>query len=546
MTIETKEERLQKILQAQQLSAKKVVQSGDNDKDQDLDKGDKDIANGIVVHFKQIKNTPDEPDHEVKINQKIKYEISVTGTDLRLAEWKTSPKGILVLPNKKDIFVSIIDSDKTEVTLTGNRNGVASLNLILKDENDEQPQYSTNIQIRVTSTAPDLKFDCLATNCEKFEDLLTIRSESMQWPSKWEEVSKNFIVHLIDEEGNDVQNKVVELVFTRDKSTIITEPTIIKSEDDSEGKTRTNKYGIAIFKVKFKHAKPGEIAVFYASSENSETPAKEIKSKDFYVEITNEKLSSPKVPAALNGVLSYHSDNYCVNANLILGRDISESTQVGFYFNDQLKMLPCTDKSAISVRLENQALTNGVHYISFFTVDIFDNVCFSRRERIIVDNSLTGECGKKIKNIAPKPCISVTIPQICDRYFNSSNIRLVPTLCLQIRNRVAKMNIQKMIIIFNGYSKNIGSEKTLVYRSTMEIYADDPRLKNFLQDTTPNVEPINIVEFEDPELNSILADALPNIEVGYLGIQVMVFEKTGDCYLCGENMYTVALRLPCA
>lgn len=52
---------------------------------------------------------------------------------------------------------------------------------------------------------------------------------------------------------------------------------------------------------------------------------------------SQRRSSSPKVPATLNGILSYHSENYCVNANLILGRDISESTQVGFYFNDQLK-----------------------------------------------------------------------------------------------------------------------------------------------------------------------------------------------------------------
>lgn len=539
MTIETKEERLQQILREKQSSDKNAVAQ--------KDKPERSYADaGIEVKFIQIKDSPDEPDNEVKINGKIKYEVEVTGTDLRLAEWKTSPKGILVLPNKKDVFVSIIDGNKTEIVITGNRNGVASLNLILKDENDEFPSYSSNIQIRVISAEPNLKFDCSASNCEKFDDLLTIRSESMQWPSKWEEVSKIFVAHLQDDDGNDVQNKVVDLVFSREKSTIIAEPEILKSEDDSEGKTRTNKYGIATFKVRFKHAKPNEIAVFYARTDNSDAQGEEIKSKDFYVEITNEKLSSPKIPAALNGILSYHNENYCVNANLILGRDISESTQVGFYFNDQLKMLPCTDKSAISVRLENQSLTNGVHYVSFFTVDIFDNICFSRRERIIVDNSLTGECGKKIKNIAPKPCVSVTIPQICDRYFNSVNVHLVPTLCLQIKNRVAKMNIQKMVIIFNGYSKNSGSEKTLVYRSTMEIYADDPRLEDFLKDTTSNVDPINIVEFEDPALNSILADALPNIEVGYLGIQVMVFEKTGDCYLCGENMYTVALRLPCA
>ena len=108
------------------------------------------------------------------------------------------------------------------------------------------------------------------------------------------------------------------------------------------------------------------------------------------------------------------------------------------------------------------------------------------------------------------------------------------------------MNIQKMVIIFNGYSKVNSSERTLVYRSTLEIYADDPRLGDFLHDTTANNDPVNMVELLEPALESILADALPNIEVGQLGIQVMIFENTGNCYLCGENMYTVSLRLPCA
>ncbi|HGN0158543.1 TPA: hypothetical protein ACXI84_003079 [Proteus mirabilis] len=103
-----------------------------------------------------------------------------------------------------------------------------------------------------------------------------------------------------------------------------------------------------------------------------------------------------------------------------------------------------------------------------------------------------------------------------------------------------------MVIIFNGYTKVNSSERTLVYRSTLEIYADDPRLGDFLQDTTPSNEPISMIEISEPALESILADALPNIEVGQLGIQVMVFEKNGNCYLCGENMYTVSLRLPCA
>ncbi|MDX7018965.1 hypothetical protein SJ059_31555, partial [Klebsiella aerogenes] len=83
-------------------------------------------------------------------------------------------------------------------------------------------------------------------------------------------------------------------------------------------------------------------------------------------------------------------------------------------------------------------------------------------------------------------------------------------LCLQIKNRVAKLDIQKMVIIFNGYTKVNSSERTLVYRSTLEIYADDPRLGDFLQDTTPSNEPISMIEISEPALESILADALPN------------------------------------
>ena len=540
MNIETKEERLQKIIQGEKATQafQPPVYNTQSQVAIDAD---------VKIEFNQIKSSPDEADNEVKMNRVIKYEVIVTGINLRLAEWRTSPKGILVLPNNKDVYITIVDNNRTEISLTGNRNGVASLQLILKDEDDESiVYYATPIQIRVTPSKPNPNTDCMATNCEKFDDLLTIRSESMQWPSKWESVSKSFVVHLQDKEGEDVSNKEVKLVYDTDNSSLEVEPEIYNSDGEKINIGKTNKYGIANFKVKIKKSEPKQIAVFHAESENSEEPDKPLKSRDYYVEMTTEKLPSPKVPATLNGILSYHSENYCVNANLILGRDISESTQVGFYFNDQLKMLPCTDKSAVSVRLENQALTNGIHYISFFTVDIFDNICFSRRERIIVDNSLTGECSKQIKNIAPKPCISVTIPQICDRYFNSVNIRLVPSLCLQIKNRVAKMNIQKMVIIFNGYSKVNGSERTLVYRSTLEIYADDPRLGNFLHDTTANNDPVNMVELFEPALESILADALPNIEVGQLGIQVMVFENTGNCYLCGENMYTVSLRLPCA
>ncbi|MCT6517160.1 hypothetical protein GY03_07725 [Proteus vulgaris] len=540
MKIETKEERLQKIMQGEKdaLALEPPSYSVQSQAVTDAD---------VKIEFNQLKSSPEEPDNEVKMNRVIEYEVIITGIELRLAEWRTSPKGILILPNNKDVYISIVDDNKTKISLTGNRNGVASLQLILKDEDDESiVYYATPIQIRVTPSKPNPNNDCAASNCETFYDLLTIRSESMQWPSKWDNVSKSFVVHLQDKEGEDVSNKEVNLVYDVENSTLMSEPEIYNSDGEMSNASKTNKYGIANFKVKFKKSEPKQIAIFYAEVKSSEDPLESLKSRDYYVEMTTEKLPSPKVPATLNGILSYHAENYCVNANLILGRDISESTQVGFYFNDQLKMLPCTDKSAVSVRLENQLLTNGIHYISFFTVDIFDNVCFSRRERIIIDNSLTGECSKQIKNIAPKPCISVTIPQICDRYFNSINIRLVPSLCLQIKNRVSQMNIQKMVIIFNGYSKVNGSERTLVYRSTLEIYSDDPRLGNFLHNTTPNNEPINMVEIIEPALESILADALPNIEVGQLGIQVMIFEKTGNCYLCGENMYTVSLRLPCA
>ncbi|MCK9782057.1 MULTISPECIES: hypothetical protein [Enterobacterales] len=540
MKIETKEERLQKIMQGEKdaLALEPPSYSVQSQAVIDAD---------VKIEFNQLKSSPEEPDNEVKMNRVIEYEVIITGIELRLAEWRTSPKGILILPNNKDVYISIVDDNKTKISLTGNRNGVASLQLILKDEDDESiVYYATPIQIRVTPSKPNPNNDCAASNCETFYDLLTIRSESMQWPSKWDNVSKSFVVHLQDKEGEDVSNKEVNLVYDVENSTLMSEPEIYNSDGEMSNASKTNKYGIANFKVKFKKSEPKQIAIFYAEVKSSEDPLESLKSRDYYVEMTTEKLPSPKVPATLNGILSYHAENYCVNANLILGRDISESTQVGFYFNDQLKMLPCTDKSAVSVRLENQLLTNGIHYISFFTVDIFDNVCFSRRERIIIDNSLTGECSKQIKNIAPKPCISVTIPQICDRYFNSINIRLVPSLCLQIKNRVSQMNIQKMVIIFNGYSKVNGSERTLVYRSTLEIYSDDPRLGNFLHNTTPNNEPINMVEIIEPALESILADALPNIEVGQLGIQVMIFEKTGNCYLCGENMYTVSLRLPCA
>ncbi|WP_109400780.1 hypothetical protein [Proteus sp. TJ1640] len=541
MNIETKEERLQKIIQGEK--DKLALQPPVHNMQSQVVTDDDDVK----IEFNQVKSLPDETDNEVKMNRVIKYEVVVTGINLRLAEWRTSPKGILILPNNKDVYITIVDDNKTEISLMGNRSGVASLQLILKDEDDENiVHYATPIQIRVTPPKPNPNNDCIATNCEKFDDLLTIRSESMQWPSKWESVSKSFVVHLQDEDGEDSQNKEVKLIYDVENSTLAVEPEIYNSDGEQSNISKTNKYGIANFKVKFKKSEPKQIAIFHAETENSEDPTKPIKSRDYYVEMTTEKLPSPRVPATLNGILSYHSENYCVNANLILGRDISESTQVGFYFNDQLKMLPCTDKSAVSVKLENQSLTNGIHYISFFTVDIFDNVCFSRRERIIVDNSLTGECSKQIRNIAPKPSISVIIPQICDRYFNSVNIRLVPSLCLQIKNRVAKMNIQKIVIIFNGYSRANSSDRTLVYRSTLEIYADDPRLDDFLHDATLNNDPINIVEIVEPALESILADALPNIEVGHLGIQVMVFERTGNCYLCGENMYTVSLRLPCA
>ena len=42
--------------------------------------------------------------------------------------------------------------------------------------------------------------------------------------------------------------------------------------------------------------------IFHAETENSEDPTKPIKSRDFYVEMTTEKLPSPKVPATLNGI----------------------------------------------------------------------------------------------------------------------------------------------------------------------------------------------------------------------------------------------------
>ena len=61
--------------------------------------------------------------------------------------------------------------------------------------------------------------DCSASNCEKFDDLLTIRSESMQWPSQWESVSKSFVAHLQDKEGEDVQNKEVKLTYDVENST---------------------------------------------------------------------------------------------------------------------------------------------------------------------------------------------------------------------------------------------------------------------------------------------------------------------------------------
>ncbi|WP_311748982.1 hypothetical protein [Proteus terrae] len=337
MNIETKEERLQKIIQGEKdtLAFQPPIYNAQSQV----------VDDDVEIEFNQIKLSPDEADNEVKINRVIKYEVIVTGINLRLAEWRTSPKGILVLPNNKDVYITIVDNNKTEISLTGNRNGVASLQLILKDEDDESiVYYATPIQIRVTPTKPNPNTDCIATNCEKFDDLLTIRSESMQWPSKWESVSKSFVVHLQDKEGEDVSNKEVRLVYNADNSTLGVEPEVYNADGEKINVGKTNKYGIANFKVKFKKSEPKQIAIFYAESENSEDPTKSLKSRDYYVEMTTEKLPSPKVPATLNGILSYHSENYCVNANLILGRDISESTQVGFYFNDQLKMLPCTDK----------------------------------------------------------------------------------------------------------------------------------------------------------------------------------------------------------
>lgn len=200
MDIETKEERLQKILQGEKetLAFQPPAHSAQAQA----------VDADVKIEFNQIKASPDEVDNEVKINRVIKYEVVVTGINLRLAEWRTSPKGILILPNNKDVYITIVDNNTTEISLTGNRNGVASLQLILKDEDDENiVYYATPIQIRVTPPKANPNTDCTATNCERFDDLLTIRSESMQWPSKWESVSKSFVVHLQDKEGRMRQIK---------------------------------------------------------------------------------------------------------------------------------------------------------------------------------------------------------------------------------------------------------------------------------------------------------------------------------------------------
>lgn len=574
MKVETKEERLQRILREQYAAdmaklganiddldfgkdifnkddiSKDDVDKDDIDKDM-IDKDDKDDKkddkddqndpnlNNIIVDFVQDKTAGNNA-NEVMLNGTLTYQVNISGIDLRLAEWQTSPKGIIVFPNNKDVFVSIIDDSKTEISVIGNRAGTASLNLILKDENDQTLSYSTSIQIEVKE-GKTTKKDCVAENCEMGNESLTLRSESMQWPSKWEDVSKYFLTHLRNSLGKDSANSIVDLKFVPEKSTVTVAPTILESENDDDGKTRTNKYGNATFKVRFKQTKPGEIAVFYAQALDPDDPSKYVDSKLFYVEMTDEKLPAPRVPNNLNGVLSYSSDYCCINANLILGQDINEGTQIGFYFNDKLNMLPCTNQSAVPVKLDPQALTNGVHHICYFTVDIFDNPKFSHRERIIIDDSLTGDCDKKIENILPKPNISVTIPQACYRYFNSVNTHFMPTLCLKVKNRVAQMDVEKLIIIFNGYSRQNACNRDLVYRSTMEIYADDPKVSDLFKGIAPDDTISNVIELDDPTLSHILTDALPNIEVGYLGIQVMVFEKNGNCYLCNENLYTVFL-----
>lgn len=256
MNIETKEERLQKILQGEKeiLEFQPPAYSTQAQAVIDAD---------VKIEFNQVKESPDEVDNEVKMNRVIKYEVIVTGINLRLAEWRTSPKGILILPNNKDVYITIVDNNKTEISLTGNRNGVASLQLILKDEDDESiVYYATPIQIRVTPPKPNPSTDCTATNCEQFDDLLTIRSESMQWPSKWESVSKSFVVHLQDHEGEDVSNKEVKLVYDVDNSTLGVEPEIYNADGEKINIGKTNKYGIANFKVKFKKSEPKQIAIF--------------------------------------------------------------------------------------------------------------------------------------------------------------------------------------------------------------------------------------------------------------------------------------------
>ncbi|WP_286146209.1 hypothetical protein [Shigella sp. FC1967] len=304
MKIETKEERLQKIMQGEKdaLALEPPSYSVQSQAVIDAD---------VKIEFNQLKSSPEEPDNEVKMNRVIEYEVIITGIELRLAEWRTSPKGILILPNNKDVYISIVDDNKTKISLTGNRNGVASLQLILKDEDDESiVYYATPIQIRVTPSKPNPNNDCAASNCETFYDLLTIRSESMQWPSKWDNVSKSFVVHLQDKEGEDVSNKEVNLVYDVENSTLMSEPEIYNSDGEMSNASKTNKYGIANFKVKFKKSEPKQIAIFYAEVKSSEDPLESLKSRDYYVEMTTEKLPSPKVPATLNGILSYHAENY--------------------------------------------------------------------------------------------------------------------------------------------------------------------------------------------------------------------------------------------
>lgn len=151
MTIETKEERLQRSLMDEnckdevRTSPRRVYpQADDPDTDPALDPAldtDPDTNTVTEIKYNQIKSSPDEPGNEVKMNGIISYEVEVKDSDLRLAQWSTNPKGILILPNNKDVYTTIVDDHKTKIFLTGNRSGVASLQLILRDEDNEDNAY---------------------------------------------------------------------------------------------------------------------------------------------------------------------------------------------------------------------------------------------------------------------------------------------------------------------------------------------------------------------------------------------------------------------